>query len=433
MKSTINKRLVKIVLVCLAVALTYCHSSRQTGLPGLVPDNDDGGLVLPEGFHALVVADNLGRGRHIDINENGDIYMALRRPNDGHGIVALRDNTGDGRFDEVKYFGNYAGTGMEIHDNWLYFGEDTMILRYRMIPGELVPDSVPEIVIRGFPVQNQHSDKSFAIDTHGYIYVNVGAPSNACMEQARTKGSPGMYPCPQLEWHAGIWRFPLDQINQTQTGNGYHYATGMRNSIAISWNKLEDQLYVVMHGRDQLSQLFPELYTDAMSAELPAEEFLLVKDGSDFGWPYCYYDQFKKKLVTAPEYGGDGEKTDLAEGKDDPIMAFPGHLAPNDLLFYTGDQFPARYKNGAFICFHGSWNRAPLEQEGYYVAFVPFSDGLPSGDWEIFADSFAGKMPVKSPADAEYRPMGIVMGKDGSLYVCDSEKGKIWRIIYTGE
>jgi glucose/arabinose dehydrogenase len=136
--------------------------------------------------------------------------------------------------------------------------------------------------------------------------------------------------------------------------DAHHYATGIRNSVALEWNNAINELYVVMHGRDQLSQFFPEIYSDEMNAELPSEEFLLVKDGSDFGWPYCYYDHLKEKKVLAPEYGGDGEITGRCEEKDDPILGFPGHLAPNDLIFYTGDQFPAKYKNGAFIAFHGS-------------------------------------------------------------------------------
>lgn len=421
-----------VLLLFAVILMISCNTSGSGDLPKVSADKDNGGLKLPDGFHALIVADNLGRGRHIDINSNGDIYMALRSLKGGHGIVGIRDTSGDGRADVIEYFGKYAGTGMEINKGYIYFGCDTVVFRYKLTPGKLTPDSDPEIVVRGFPVQNQHSDKSFAIDDKGFIYVNVGAPSNACMVQDRTKGSPGMYPCPQLERHAGIWRFPIDVMNQTQVENGYRFATGIRNSIAITWNHQTDNLYVVMHGRDQLSQLFPDLYTTEMGAELPAEEFLLVKDGSDFGWPYCYYDQIKGKLVEAPEYGGDGEKTDLCDGKAGPIMAFPGHLAPNDILFYTGNQFPERYKNGAFICFHGSWNRAPLYQEGFFVAFVPFKGDLPSGEWEIFANGFAGIEKIKSPSDAAHRPMGITMGNDGSLYVCDSEKGTIWRIVYTG-
>jgi len=114
-------------------------------------------------------------------------------------------------------------------------------------------------------------------------------------------------------------------------------------------------------------------------------------------------------------------------------MSFPAHTAPNDLLFYTGDQFPERYRNGAFIAFHGSWNRAPLQQEGYYVIFVPMKDGLPSGDWEVFADGFSGLETVMNPGDAEHRPVGLALGPDGSLYISDSRMGTVWRVLYTGE
>jgi mono/diheme cytochrome c family protein len=253
------------------------------------------------------------------------------------------------------------------------------------------------------------------------------------MEQMRTKGSPGMDPCPILEYAGGVWRFDASTPGQDQLRDGTRYATGIRHAVAICWNPVADRLYAVQHGRDQLHQFFPEMYDTQASAELPAEEFLALEEGSDFGWPYCYYDPFTSSKVLAPEYGGDGIITDRCESKTDPIMAFPAHTAPNDLLFYTGDQFPDRYRNGAFIAFHGSWNRAPMEQEGYYVVFVPFSEGLPSGDWEVFADGFSGLETVMNPRDAEHRPMGLALGPDGSLYISDSRKGTIWRIIYTGE
>ncbi|MBN1387344.1 MAG: hypothetical protein JW965_02800 [Bacteroidales bacterium] len=356
--------------ILLIILISFLGMQCNTGInnsTGLIPDADNGGISLPQGFSALVVADDLGRGRHIDVNDNGDIYMALRRLNNGKGVVALCDTSGDGRADIIKYFGDHAGTGMEIHNGYLYFGGDTMVLRYKLEPGMLAPEQEPELVVSGFPDQNQHRDKPFAIDNAGYIYVNVGAPSNACMEQTRTIGSPGMYPCPQLERQAGIWRFRVDKLNQTQQENGYRYASGIRNSIALTWNHLNDNLYVVMHGRDQLHQFYPDLYTERESAELPAEELLLVKDGSVFSWPYYYYDQIKKKMVLAPEYGGDGEKTEGPVEVEDPIMGF------------------------------------------------------------------AGTEVVKSPSRAEHRPMGIAMGGDGSIYVCDSQKGKIWRIFYEGE
>src|ERR1043166_789852 len=138
-----------------------------------------------------------------------------------------------------------------------------------------------------------------------------------------------------------------------------------------------------------------------------------------------------KKLLN-PEYGGDGKKEGNGGQYEQPLVAFPAHWAPNDLLFYTGDQFPEHYKNGAFIAFHGSTIRAPYSQAGYFVAFVPFKDGKPSGQWEVFADGFAGMDTIVNTTDAECRPMGLAEGPDGSLYISDSKKGKIWRIMYKG-
>jgi mono/diheme cytochrome c family protein len=188
-----------------------------------------------------------------------------------------------------------------------------------------------------------------------------------------------------------------------------------------------------MHGRDDLLRLWSGKFTPWQSAMLPSEEFLRIKEGADAGWPYCYYDQIQEKKVLAPEYGGDGKITGKCDQYEKPVMGFPGHWAPNDLYFYQGDQFPDHYKNGAFIAFHGSTNRAPYPQSGYFIGFVPFENGQPTGNWEVFADGFAGVDPIVAVSDAVYRPMGIAMGPDGSLYISESEKGKIWRIMYKGD
>jgi len=409
--------------------ITGCspQNDRKQILEG---DPDNGGIILPDGFSALIVADSLGFGRHLVVNDNGDIYMALRQLNDGKGIVCLRDSNGDGRADIIQYFNDYPGTGIDLHKGYLYFASDEEVMRYTLIEDQLLPEPSRELIASGFPEQNQHRAKIITFDDTGYMYVNVGAPSNACMESTRTPGSPGMDPCPQLERHAGIWQFKDDVSNQTQLEHGYRYATGIRNAVALEWNHAVDKLFLVQHGRDQLSQFFPALYSEDDGVNLPSEEFFLVEDGSDFGWPYCYYDHQKGKRVLAPEYGGDGEITGRCESTTDPIMGFPAHVAPNDLLFYDGNMFPDRYKNGAFIAFHGSWNRAPQQQEGYYVVFVPFKGEYPSGEWEIFADGFAGKEIIMSPGDAVHRPMGLAQGPDGSLYISDSRRGKIWRIMY---
>jgi glucose/arabinose dehydrogenase len=395
------------------------------------PVDEDTGIRVPEGFEAKVFADGVGRARHIAVRENGDVYVALRQPNQGGGIAALRDQDGDGAADQLEYFGDHAGTGIAIRDRFLYASSDRAVLRYALPKdGALVPEGGPETVVEGFPAQRSHASKAFAFDETGNLYVNVGAPSNACQEDDRTPGSPGQDPCPLLEQHAGIWRFDAGKTGQS-FADGARFVTGTRNVVALDWNPLEDALYFAMHGRDQLHQLFPDLYSAEDGAELPAEEFHRAREGANYGWPYTYWDQRRGGRVVGPEYGGDG-RTAAPEGRyEAPQLAFPGHWAPNDLLFYTAeDGFPEPARGGAFIAFHGSWNRAPLPQGGYHVVFVPFEGAAPMGEWSVFADGFKGTDVLADPDEARFRAMGLAQGPDGALYITDSVQGRIWRVTY---
>lgn len=427
-----------IALISFAFILFSCNQAADKSASNndsLKFTANNAGLKLPDGFEVVTVAQNIGAARHMAIRDNGDIYVALNAQHDGNVIAALRDTNRDGVADVIQYFGNnmVRGTGMRIHNGYLYYGSDTAIFRFKLEPGQLLPDSNAELVA-SLPVQHEHEAKSIAFDNNNNLYVNVGAPSNACQVEDRTKGSPGQNPCPLLEYHAAIWRFDADKLNQTQQDGGTRYVTGIRNCVALAWNAGANKLYAVMHGRDQLHQFYPQYYTEEEGAELPAEEFLMFEEGANYGWPYVYYDGFQKKLIDCPEYGGDGKKAPPAGKYKDPIMAFPAHWAPNGLLFYTGDQFPQQYKNGAFIAFHGSWNRSPLPQKGYNVVFVPFKGDSPATDkYEVFADGFTGTDEMKSPGDARYRPTGLAQGNDGSLYVSDDSHGTIFRIVYTGK
>jgi len=428
------------IFLLLATLFLQCKAKKE--LPPGDPGN--GGLFLPDNFEALVVADSIGPARHLAVNDNGDIYVKLRFSKMGQGgNMALRDSTGDGKADIIKRFGDYnnkgsLANGMRIHNGYLYFSSELVLYRNKLTPGELIPDSKMEVVLTDDHAHGSHwhITKPVSFDNKGNMYVPFGTPSNACQDltnsPAGIPGAPGLDPCPDLEYHGGVWKFDANKTGLTQK-DGKKFATGIRSVVAMDWNPVDENLYVVMHGRDDLHLLWPEKFSPWQSAVLPAEEFQKVKEGSDFGWPYCYYDQVQKKKVLAPEYGGDGKIIGKCSEFQDPVMGFPGHWAPNDLLFYQGDQFPARYKNGAFIAFHGSTNRGPYPQAGYFVCFVPFKNGEATGNWEVFADGFAGRDTLINVSDARYRPMGLAMGPDGSLYISDSRKGKIWRIMYKGD
>jgi mono/diheme cytochrome c family protein len=206
--------------------------------------------------------------------------------------------------------------------------------------------------------------------------------------------------------------------------------SGLRNGEGFAFDDA-GRLFATQHGRDQLFQNWPRFYTAAQSAELPAEELVQLASGADYGWPECYYDQIQNKLVLAPEYGGDGKTVGVCAQRRAPVAAFPGHWAPNDLAIYHGTRFPAAYRGGAFIAFHGSWNRAPESQGGYNVVFQPLADGKASGPFVVFADGFAGA--YKDPGRAAFRPTGLAEAPDGALYVSDDVHGRIWRITYNGD
>ncbi len=393
------------------------------------PDRNarNGVIKVPAGFCARVFARNVGALRHLVVAPDGTVYAVLSSEKDGGGVAVLRDTDGDGTADSIRYFGDVTGTGIALHDGYLYVGENTRVVRFRLLRGHPVQPGRAEVVIGGFPEQHEHSTKSLAFGPHETLYVGVGAPSNACQKEDRVPGSPGIDPCPLLERHGGIWRFKADRTGQ-KASDGTRYATGLRNMVAIAWNDHIGALYGVMMGRDQLHGNWPALFTAKQSAELPAEEFLRIDQGADYGWPYCYYDGLKHKLVLAPEYGGNGTKVGRCGRYAPPLLVFPAHWAPEAMLFYRGDAFPAEYRNGAFVAFHGSWNRAPLPQKGFVVAFVPFGKSRPSGPWRLFATGFAGPGTVHSPGQARFRPVGVAEGPHGALYIADSQQGWIWRV-----
>jgi glucose/arabinose dehydrogenase/mono/diheme cytochrome c family protein len=404
---------------------------------------DDAGITLSPGFCATVFADNLGHVRHMVVAPDGLLYVNTwsgryyhyDKPPPGGFLVALKDTKGAGRADLVQRFGPgvpegaAGGTGIALYKGALYAEVNDRIVRYKLQQGEAVPKGQPDVIVSRLPLTGDHPMHPFVIDDKGNLFVDLGSATNSCQSQNRMPNVPGVQPCTELETRAGIWRYDADKTGQ-RFAPAQRFVTGLRNGEGMGFDA-SGRMYGTMHGRDQLSQNWPHLYTVQQGADEPAEELVTLTQGADFGWPECYFDGEQKKLVLAPEYGGDGGKTaGVCAQKQAPVAAFPGHWAPNALVIYNGTAFPKPYQGGAFIAFHGSWNRAPLPQGGYNVVFQPLADGKAAGDFIVFADGFAGA--YKDPGRAAFRPTGLAAAPDGALYVSDDVHGRIWRVTYQG-
>jgi glucose/arabinose dehydrogenase/mono/diheme cytochrome c family protein len=442
----------KLLPAVIALAVLYVGSSilsaqnqskAAIGAAGEDCPNDDSGLKLPSGFCATIFADGIGHARHMVVAPSGVVYVNTwsgryygnDTPHAGGFLVALQDRAGAGkadvneRFGETAQSGGAGGTGIGMYNGSIYVEINDRIVRYSLPPGSVVPKDATVTIVSGLPLGGDHPMHPFIINAEGSMYVDVASATNSCQLKNRTLKSPGVDPCMELETRGGIWRYDANKSNQVFS-KAERFATGIRNGEGFAIDA-GGRMFVTQHGRDQLHTNWPDLYKPDQEATLPAEEVLLLKPGGDYGWPECYYDSFVQKLVLAPEYGGDGGKTlGACANKLAPVASFPAHWAPNGMVHYDNKQFPARYRNGVFIAFHGSWNRAPYPQSGYNVVFQPLAGDRASGGCEIFADGFAGA--VKSPDKAAHRPDGLAVGPDGSLYVSDDVSGRIYRIAYRG-
>jgi glucose/arabinose dehydrogenase/mono/diheme cytochrome c family protein len=443
--------LFKTFLPAIAALSALCvGTSLASGRPGAdtksqVCANDDSGLKLPAGFCATIFADGIGHARHLVVAPNGVVYVntwsgdyyppGSKTPVGGF-LVALQDKTGAGKADVIERFGETVqtggagGTGIALYKGSVYAEINDRIVRYALTAGSIVPQGPATTVVTGLPLGGDHPMHPLAITADGSMYVDVGTATNSCQLKNRTLKSPGADPCTELETRGGTWRYDANKTNQPFTPAD-RFATGIRNGEGFAIDAAGKRIFVTQHGRDQLHANWPDLYPLEEEATLPAEELLLLKQGGDYGWPECYYDAVQQKLVLAPEYGGDGgKKVGVCAGKIAPVAAFPAHWGPNGAVFYDQKQFPAHYRNGVFIAFHGSWDRAPFAQGGYNIVFQPLAGARAAGPCEIFADGFAGA--VETPEKATYRPSGVAVGPDGALYISDDNTGRIYRVVYVG-
>ena len=404
--------------------------------------SDNTGLKLPTGFCATIFAEGIGHARQLVVSSDNVVYVNTwsgryfgnDKTHEGGFLVALQDKGGAGkadvnqRFGETERTGGKGGTGIGLFNGSIYAEINDRIVKYAMTSDSIVPKGAEVTVVSGLPLGGDHPMHPFIITGDGSLLVDVASATNSCQAKNRTAKSPGENPCKELETRGGIWRYDANKTDQ-KFSPADRYATGIRNGEGFAIDST-GQVFVTQHGRDQLHTNWPEFYKPEQEATLPAEEVLALNKGGDYGWPECYYDNFVQKLVLAPEYGGDSKKVGVCAEKTGPAAAFPAHWAPNGMTRYDKDKFPARYREGVFVAFHGSWNRAPYPQGGYNVVFQPMSGGKASAQCEIFADGFAGA--VKSPEGAAHRPDGLAAGPDGALYISDDTKGRIYRVTWNG-
>jgi glucose/arabinose dehydrogenase len=387
------------ILLCIAgAALCAVVSAQLSKLPEpfatpsvsnsarLVAKPDGVDLKAPTGFSISVFADNLQGPRTMLYAPNGDLFVAQSR--DGS-VIILRDANNDGVADSrAVYARGLAGVfGMAFHDGYLYLGQTDSILRYKYKDGDSQAQGKPEKIV-DLP-NGGHNTRNIVFSRDGKkMYVAVGSQSNK---------SDGEDPR----------RAAINEYNPDGTGHRV-YASGIRNPVGLTLQPGTDVLWTAVNERDTLGD---DLVPDYVSS---------VKDGGFYGWPYSYigsnYD---------PEHKG--KRPDLVQRAIAPDVLITAHSAAVGIAFYTGTQFPERYRNGAFVGLHGSWNRSKLS--GYRVGFVPFQNGKPAGPIEDFVTGWI--IDGGRPGTAWGRPVSPFVAKDGSLLISDDGVNKIWRVRYT--
>ncbi len=340
-------------------------------------------IRVPEGFAVAVWADGIRGARFMRFTPAGDLLVSA--PRQGAVVLLERDADGDGRSDgrHVLVEGLRRPHGLDLLGEWLYIGETDGIARIRFDADERRTSGEVERLAE-LPGGGGHSSRTLRFGPDGWLYVSIGSSCNVCIEED--------------ERRAAVMRFRPDG------SEGELYATGLRNAVGFDWRPADGGLYATDNGRDMLGDDFP-----------PCELDLVVKDGF-YGWPIANGDR-----VPDPDHGAGRE--DEIEASIPPVFGFAAHTAPLGIRFYAGDLFPKRYHGQAFVALHGSWNRS--RKSGYKVVLLEWDaqGGIRESDfvWGFEVDE-----------DVVGRPVDVIDGPDGSLYISDDYAGAIYRVAPTG-
>ena len=338
-------------------------------------------VKLPPGFAIEVYSDQVPDARSMALGADGTVYVGTRTAGN---VYALRDTDRDGKADRVFTIAKdlTMPNGVAVIEGALYVAEVPRLIRFKDIAARLENPPEPEVIFDWFPTDLHHGWKYLAQGPDGYLYMPIGAPCNVCRSEK--------------EVYATIMRMKPD-------GNDFEiYARGVRNSVGFDWHPITREMYFTENGRDLLGDDQP-----------PDELNHAPKKDLHFGYPACHGG-----TLLDPEFGDDETCSDYTA----PVWRFPAHVAPLGMRFYTGTQFPAKYKNQLFVAQHGSWNRS--DPQGYRIVLVHFKNSTPV--WSsVFAHGWLG-----SGGRASGRPVDILQMNDGSLLVSDDQSGAVYRISY---
>jgi glucose/arabinose dehydrogenase len=356
----------------LAAFAAGCTAASSAAKSAPIPRATD--LTVPAGFRAEIFARNLSGPRFMAVAPDGDLLVAQTNRGD---VVRLRgpDST------PVD-----VASGLDRPHGLAFDGSTLYIAVWDGVEKMTYPGGGLTRVVGGIPENGDHNNRSLAIAPDHSLFLGVGSSCNVCDDA-----------------------LPLASIVHIVIGAARPYAEGLRNASGIAFDS-SGRLWAVVNQRDDIGP------TQTITDNLPPDELDLVTEGADFGWPQCYPDPQKPKRDPNPEYPG----ADCARAKA-AALDFQAHSAPLGFVFYDRKEFPAAYRGGAFVAFHGSWNRsAPT---GAKVVFVKFADGRPAGS----TDFVTGWL-----VNGHYtgRPVGLAIDANGALYISDDLGGTIYRITY---